>query len=71
VKKEFKVDDRVRIVNINKSDKLFNAVGTIMGKSFVDHLNIADDYIVLLDDPLPHAKCVIMIESCLELERAN
>ena len=68
MKKEFKVDDRVRIVNISKSDTLFNATGTIMGKSFFDYLNIADDYIILLDDPLPHTKCVIMIESCLELE---
>lgn len=66
MKKEFRVDERVRIVKIPQVDFLYEKTGTIMGKSFFDTYGTADDYIVLLDEPKKDAKCIIMTESCLE-----
>lgn len=60
MKKEFKVDQKVRIVN---AMELSGLSGTVLGKSFVE---VLDHYIVLLDTPLPNAKAVSITEACLE-----
>lgn len=62
MKKEFLVDQRVKIVKVG-GDKLENKVGTILGKSFVDFI---DHYIILLDEPTKDAKAICITESCLE-----
>lgn len=67
-KKNFKIDERVKIFNTTDV-YLDNHYGTILGKSVC---NIVDFYIVLLDTPYQGgnenkgAKAIVLIESCLE-----
>jgi hypothetical protein len=62
LKKEFYVDNRVVIWNTN-STELDGKKGTILGKG-TEH--IVDSYIVLLDEPLPTHKAVLLPEGCIK-----
>lgn len=63
MKKNFAVDDMVVMRGFGGDALLEGATGTILGKSF-EHAE-TDFYIVLLDEPLPKAKAICMIESCI------
>jgi len=64
MKKNFAIDDKIVMRGFGRNDTtLEEATGVILGKSF-DHAE-TDFYIVLLDKPLPTAKAVCMIESCI------
>lgn len=60
-KKNFKLDQSVKLCHVG--EPMDGQTGTILGKS-MEH--VFDFYIVLLDTPLPDAKAVVLIESCLE-----
>lgn len=62
-KKEFKLDQRVRFINLPEDCNLLNEEGIILGKCFE---NVTDHYIVLLDNPTKTHKAIGMTESCLE-----
>ena len=64
MKKNLKVDDRVRFINTG-SDYYDGLTGSIAGKSFDVTL---DHYIVIMDIPLWGGwKAISMTEACLEL----
>lgn len=65
MKKQFSVDDKVVLRNLG-SNELEGATGYILGKTmgFAE----VDFYLVMLDEPLPDAKAVVMIESCIYLQ---
>lgn len=68
MKKDFKVYNRV-VINRTADARLDGKVGTILGKSLIDH---TDTYIVCLDMqldstyPVPNAKAIAITESCLD-----
>lgn len=47
VKKNFNCYDRVKITNLPENDELNNKLGTLVGCSFVSHIN---HYIVIMDE---------------------
>jgi hypothetical protein len=61
VKKEFPLNTKVVIHSVD--GPLASKTGVILGKS---NVNVVDHYIVLLDDPLPEALAISIIEHCLE-----
>jgi len=60
MKKEFKVDQRVRFKG---AQELNGLTGIILGKAYLD---IFDEYIVLLDTPMDDRKAICITECCLE-----
>lgn len=62
MKASFELNTRVRFIKLPECE-LTNKSGVILGTSMVD---VQDFYIVMLDEPLPNRRAVVMIESCLE-----
>lgn len=59
---QFRVGDKVRIVNIPITDDLYGKTGTYAG-------NATNDYyigIIILDEPLPEALAICMPYVCLD-----
>ena len=63
MKKEFKLNQKVRIVNVGGDVSIDGKTGYVLGKSFE---NVIDFYIVMLDEPRPDALAISITEACLE-----
>ncbi len=63
-KQNFQVDDRV-LIGRTTSPLLDDKTGTILGKAIED---VSDIYIVMLDEPTPDARAIILTEVCLTRE---
>lgn len=59
---QFKVGDKVRIVNIPITDSMYGRIGTYAGQATTDGY-VA---IVILDNPLPSALAITIPFVCLE-----